>query len=221
VSNTKGWEREALRLYERYELEIVEACGLCPWAERARLEGHVQPRVVVAKPAAALEPSLAAMKEIEANLQVEVALLIYPLFDLDRVAFEAFVTRVREANASRHAVGEIPFVMAAFHPDAPPDLTTPERLIPFLRRTPDPTIQLLRSDTLDHVRGRAPQGTQFVDLEVFDFSTPADVIAPLRERIARANLGTVQQLGVGELDRRLRDIRRDRDEAYRALAARE
>ena len=64
-------------------------------------------------------------------------------------------------------VGESPFAMAAFHPDAAADLDDPERLIPFLRRTPDPTIQLVRQEALERVRGRHPQGTAFVDPQLF------------------------------------------------------
>src|SRR5262249_32562635 len=33
---------EAVRVYRRYQIEIVEALNLCPWAERARLEGRVR-----------------------------------------------------------------------------------------------------------------------------------------------------------------------------------
>jgi hypothetical protein len=222
-SNEQAWQREALRLYQRYEIEIVEACGLCPWAERARLEGRVLPRVVLAQGEEAVTASVSVMEEIERDRQIEVALLVYPRCTLDRVEFQAFMARVREADAARHELGTIPFVMAAFHPDAPPDLSHPERLIPFLRRTPDPTIQLLRTNVLDRVRGPSSQGTQFIDVEQLDFSAKpeGEVVAPLRERIARANLTTVQRLGVPEMDRRLRDIQRDREATYRALHARD
>jgi hypothetical protein len=116
---------------------------------------------------------------------------------------------------ARHALGEIPFVMAAFHPDASPDLAGAERLIPFLRRTPDPTLQLLRTTEVERVRSGSPQGTQFFDASVHDAFTESP--PPLRERIARANLATAQRLGIDELTRRLDEIRRDRDDAYRSL----
>lgn len=218
-SNEEEWRREALRLYHRYEIEIVEACGLCPWAERARLEGLVLPRVILAEGEAAVAASVAVMEEIERAPRLEVALLVYPRCELGRVDFQSFMARVRQADEARHELGTVPFVMAAFHPDALADLSQPERLIPFLRRTPDPTIQLLRADVLDRVRGRASQGTQFVDLErIESFASESEAVAPLRERIARANLSTVERLGVEEMDRRLRDIQRDRDATYRALA---
>ncbi len=214
--NETTWESEALRLHQRYEIEIVEACGLCPWAERARLDGRVKPHVVLGHREAAYQESLDRMMELAEDSSLEVAFLIYPRIDLGRAPFDVFVSRLREADASRHPLGRIPFMMAAFHPDAAPDLSHPERLIPFLRRTPDPTLQLIRGEVLDRVRGRTPQGTQFVDMSVFD---EPDTGVPLRERIARTNLNTVHELGVEEMERRLLDIRRDRDASYAALAA--
>ena len=39
--------REAKRLHERYSVEFVEDFNLCPWAARARKDGHTDVRVVV------------------------------------------------------------------------------------------------------------------------------------------------------------------------------
>ena len=164
-----------------------------------------------------VEPSVAVMAELALSADVEVAFLIYPVLALGRLDFEAFAGHVRTADAATHRVGEIPFVSAAFHPEAEPDVSQAERLIPFLRRTPDPTIQLIRGSVLDHVRGPTPQGTQFIDMESHDMfapKTPAVVTSSLRERIAKTNLSTALRLGVPEMSRRMDDIRRDRDEAY-------
>ncbi len=219
---TDPLEREALRVYARYQVEIVEACGLCPWAERARLEGRVHPRVVLAAgEEEAHAASLAVIDALAPDETVEVALLIYPRLDLGRPPFDAFFARMRDADARRHPLGAIPFAMAAFHPSAPADTRQPERLIPFLRRTPDPTVQLVRESVLDRVRGRSPQGTEYVDVSALEafLATAGPPQPPLRERIARTNLATVERMGLEELTRRLEDIRRDRDEAYRALLA--
>ncbi len=107
-------------------------------------------------------------------------------------------------------------MFAAFHPDAAPDTTHAERLIPFLRRTPDPSIQLVRASALERVRAGSPEGTQFVDAAALDLRAVYPL--PLRERIARANLATAQRIGIGELTRRLDEILRDRQETYAALA---
>jgi hypothetical protein len=204
-------------LSSRYRREIVEGCGLCPWAERARTDGHIAERVLLDMETR-VEPTVRAIADFAADPNVLVAFLIYPRLSLSRSTFEAFAARVRVADAGRHPLGEIPFVMAAFHPDAAPDLAGAERLIPFLRRTPDATIQLLRTTEVDRVRSGSPQGTQFFDARHMDGTAP-ETPPPLRERIARANLATAQRLGIDELTRRLDAIRKDRDDTYRSLPA--
>jgi hypothetical protein len=212
------WEREALRVHRRYQREVVEALGLCPWAERARLDGKVRERVLAQTEDADLGPSVAAIGELNDELCAEVVFLVYPRLHLGRSGFDAFASRVRMADAERHALGSVPFVFAVFHPDAEPDTGDPERLIPFLRRTPDPTLQLVRSSALDAVRSVASQGTQFVSIAAVEASLSGAVaLPPLRERIARANLATATRMGVDAVRRVMDDIKRDRDEAYGAL----
>lgn len=212
------WEREALRVHRRYQREVVEALSLCPWAERARLDGKVRERVLTQTDSADMEPSVAAMGELGNEPSAEVVFLVYPRLRLGRSDFDDFASRVRTADTRRHELGSVPFVFAMFHPDAEPDMGDPERLIPFLRRTPDPTLQLVRSSALDAVRSVASQGTQFVSIAAVEASiSGAAPLPPLRERIARANLATTTRMGVDALRRVLDDIRRDRDEAYGAL----
>jgi hypothetical protein len=209
----EAWSREVVRVYRRYQSEIVEACGLCPWAERARIDGKVREFVIMETDRAVSASSLSVMSEIFADEKIEIALLIYPRLRTQRVEFERFVARLRDADSRRHPLGEIPFMFAAFHPEATADVSNPERLIPFLRRTPDPTIQLVRASVLEKIRGRTPQGTQFFDSKTLleDLEKPAPA---LRDKIAQANFETVRKLGVDELRRRLDDILRDRNESY-------
>jgi hypothetical protein len=213
------WIEQSLRLYRRYELEVVEACELCPWAARVRRDDRLRERVLLQRDPTSLGPSLDAIQSFS-DQDVDVALLLYPRLGLERGAFEQFAARVRDADVGRRTLGNVPFVFAVFHPDAAPDLAEPERLIPFLRRTPDPTIQLLRSTVLDRVRGVTPQGTQFVDPQTL---TTLDAAAEpsLRERIASANLATTLRIGVETIAGRFEDIARDRDETYRALKQRD
>jgi len=201
------WVEETLRLYKRYEQEIVTACELCPWSAKVRRDRRVAERVLLQSAPDDLAPSLAAITAVTAG-GAEVALLIYPRLVMPRNEFEQFAARLNQAEVARQPLGQAPFVFAVFHPEAAPDLSEPERLIPFLRRTPDPTIQLLRSVVLDKVRQSAPQGTQFVDaasILTLQASEPS-----LREQIAVANLATVQRVGIGTLAERLDDILRDR-----------
>jgi hypothetical protein len=207
-------------LHRRYQTEIVEAYRLCPWAERATLDGRVREAVLLQDDAAAVEPSLAAIDSWMDDRSVDVAFAIYPRLAVSRQQFHDFAARVRDADTARHELGAVPFVFAAFHPEADPDTGDPERLIPFLRRTPDPTLQFLRASALDGIRTGASQGTQFLDIASLDAVLSGTAQPPLRERVARANLATAERCGIAALGRHLDDIRRDRDETYRALTAR-
>ena len=217
VEDDAAWTREALRVHRRYQTEIVERCGLCPWAEGARLGGRVRERVLLQTDGTDVGPSLAALSELAADRSVEVAFLVYPRLEVSRLGLEDFAATVRTADGARYELGKVPFVFAVFHPDAEPETDDPERLIPFLRRTPDPTFQLVRVAVLDAVRSLSSQGTQFVSPAAFEAMQSAQVQVPLRERIARTNLATVRRMGIETMRRALDDIRRDRDEAYARL----
>jgi hypothetical protein len=221
ASGAAAWVREALRVHRRYQIEVVEACGLCPWAESTRLGGKVHERVVLQADVDDVGASLAAIDELAANPGAEVGFLVYPQLDISRGRFEEFASRVRDADGARHELGRVPFVFAVFHPDADADTSDPERLIPFLRRTPDPTFQLVRASVLDAVRSLSSQGTQFVNVASFEAMQAMhggqQAQVPLRERIARTNLATVSRMGVDAVRRLLDDIRRDRDESYAKL----
>jgi len=209
---------EALRVYRRYAVEVVEAFKLCPWAASARRDGQVQEAVILAENQADPQQSLALLDSLAGRTQIDIALFIYPDLELDRLGFESFVRTLRERDAARHELGAIPFAMAAFHPDARADTKDPERLIPFLRRTPDPTIQVVRRTALERVRGDAQEGTSFFDLaSLGTLPLPQKEPLSLRQRIAQANLDTAREVGVAALDSLFQDIRRDRDESYARL----
>jgi hypothetical protein len=158
------------------------------------------------------------LASLASHFETEIALFIYPDLELDRLAFESFVRTLRERDAARYEVGEIPFVTAAFHPSAKPDATEAERLIPFLRRTPDPTIQVVRRSVLDRVRGGSQEGTSFFDLaDLGKLPLPQREPISLRQRIAQANLETVLEHGIETLEALFQDIRRDRDQSYERL----
>ncbi|HYQ00143.1 MAG TPA: DUF1415 family protein [Polyangiaceae bacterium] len=218
-TSSGGHERalrnEALRVYRRYMLEVVEGFTLCPWAAAARRDGHVVEAVILAENQADPRQSLTLLDSLKNELETDIALFIYPDLELDRLGFESFVRTVRERDAARHEVGTIPFAMAAFHPDARPDPSEPERLIPFLRRTPDPTIQVVRCTALDRVRGSSQEGTSFFDLSnLGSLPLPQKEPVSLRQRIAQANLDTALEVGIDTLEALFQDIRRDREESY-------
>jgi hypothetical protein len=219
VTDDNALRREALRVYRRYALEVVEGFDLCPWAAYARRDGRVVEHVILAENQQDPQQSLARLAALVADAKTEIALFIYPDLALDRLGFESFVRTLREADTARYPVGEIPFAMAAFHPDARVDLTDADRLIPFLRRSPDPTIQMVRQSALDRVRGNSQEGTSFFDLSnLAALPLPQKEPLSLRQRIGQANLETTLRIGAETLQAVLADIRRDRDETYARLS---
>jgi hypothetical protein len=193
----EAWRREALRLNDRYLREVVIELGLCPWAERAISAGEVRRRVVLDEEVA-VEAALGFIDELAAaGAAVAVGMLLFPRAAVSCAEFDRFTEQVRRADRDRCRVsGRNDFVMAAFHPDASTSFETAYQLVSFLRRTPDPMIQLVRAKALDGVRAAHPS---------------------LSEDIARQNFATVNARGAAVLDAILRDIRRDRDRSYATL----
>jgi hypothetical protein len=189
-------EREALRLNDRYLSEAVIAFGLCPWAERAISGGELRRAIVVEPPV--LSAALAFIDQLAgAGAAVSVGMLIFARADVASPAFDRFTEEVRRADRERcRAQGRKDFVMAAFHPDAATSFGNPYQLISFLRRTPDPTIQLVRAEMLDQLRVSRPS---------------------LSDDIAQQNFARVTAQGADRLDAVLRDIRRDREQTYATL----
>jgi hypothetical protein len=214
-------EREALRLHARYTIEVVEALGLCPWAADARRAGRVDTHVSrCASKELALAASLESLQSLAHNSDIDVAFIVYPLLDLDRLAFAHFVAELRAADAARYAVGQTVLALAEFHPNAAVDLASAERLVPFLRRTPDLTLQIVRRSALHAVRMSEDQGTSFIDLSQFPLeklaSTPA-APPPLATRVANNNLRTVTRMGTSALSECVESILADRHASYFAL----
>lgn len=212
---------QAKRLHDRYVIEVVEALSVCPWAERSRLDGRTRQAVVVST-----EPSIAeglvAIDSLISDDRLEVGFLIFPRFDVGRVEFERFVAELRRADAARVGLSGPSMAMAAFHYDADPDVRSASRLVPFMRRSPDPTVQLIRRTILDELRGPGDHGTAFVDPRTTDLRALLEVKKkpPLHERIAGMNAEKVRELGVEHFEALFAAIRADRDVSYRALLER-
>lgn len=212
-------EDEARYVYERYTREFVEGLGMCPWAARARAEGHVVERYLL-DPEADESAALDVIAAFGADPDVEVGLVIFPQVMLDRADFERFVARLRELDVARHRPSRAPLALAAFHPDAEANTETPYRLVPFIRRTPDPTIQCVRVDVLDALR-KEERGTNYVDPKGKDLATLMKLLKdrrpPLHERVAEMNRETLLAHGLDAARRLLDDILADRDLRYERL----
>jgi len=116
----------------------------------------------------------------------------------------------------------LPFAMAAFHPDAEPDFGSADRLVPFVRRSPDPTIQIVRKRVLDEVNGGAQTGTSFVDVlqlgvAITAAACPVRETISIRQWIGERNLATIERVQPASLEAIFADISRDRAETYGPL----
>lgn len=217
---------EALRLYGRYEREFIVAFGLCPYADRARREGRVRERVLL-DTTVSLASALEANDALVALPEVEIGLLLYPRLRASYREFEHFVSSVRQADEER-SNGAAAMAMAAFHPDGARDVSSPARLVPFIRRSPDPTIQLVRQSALDRVRRGASTGTEFMSPSVVRSLLSGDALqalespsAPLHERIAQANWERLREVGFDAAEAILVDIAADRTRTYARFEDRE
>lgn len=171
---------EVRRILDRYLVEVVEAYELCPWARAARLAGEVTVGIVWGAPAA--DAWVAAATAALARPTTRVAMIVAPELGIDREGLRL----VRDAVAAR-----IPDAgVAHFHPDAPLDLASPARLVPFLRRAPDPLLQLVPLALLEAVRGAPPAVARAAQAQILGglAAAPREDVA---ERIARANHATV------------------------------
>ena len=194
---------------DRYVREFVEALQLCPYAKTCRESGKLLRRVVRTR-----EAALPAIREIEAMPEdaVEVAMLIFPEEPADGEpsarAFEAFCAGLREQMFAAHPAGA-PFYCVAFHPDLPCDLRDAHRAVRFIRRSPDPTLQLVRASVLQSVRGEHGGGSRYLDTSRLSLEEAMALVSPLSlsERIATANLETLRREGPDRLESLLASLR--------------
>jgi hypothetical protein len=218
----------ALARNEAWLRDFVEALGLCPYARPCRASGKLHRRVLLdrggppgsAAFAQAARAAAQAVFEIEALPadSVEVALLIFPALDRALAeaaagadAFVQLCSAVRDELARPRAGapgGAAAFYCVAFHPGLPQDLADAHRAVSFIRRSPDPTLQLVRATVLEAVRGE--QGSVFVDPgslrpEVLLAAAPPPSVS---ERIARANLETVRREGADRIAALLASFRK-------------
>lgn len=215
------FEQEARRVHERYMVEVVEAFGLCPWAKDARLKGKVKLHVTfLARP----DPE-ALLSQVDVCMRdeaAEIGMLICPMLPASRRSFRRLMAEVRAAEQARRAGDKQRIALADFHPNAAADLTTPEKLVPFIRRAPDPMLQIVRMDVLARVRRAQDHGTSYVDPDKLALLALEQLPAPeppLTARIAQSNLQLVERVGVERVQAIIESIHADRDRAYAACGA--
>lgn len=205
---SEGEVQAALARSEAWVRGFVEALQLCPFARPCREAGRLHRRALGARGglpgtpafAALAQAAAAAVRAVEAlpPETVEVALLLFPRLD------EALA----QGPEAARAFGRLPaavaaalgrpsaFYCVAFHPDLPEDLSDEHRAVGVCRRSPDPTLQLVRASVLEAARG--PQGAVFLPADPATLSRAAAAGAPpepLSVRIARANLASLRREG--------------------------
>jgi hypothetical protein len=194
--------REVRRVLERYLVEVVERYELCPWARGARERREIAVGVLWGTPP--LEAWVAEAERLLAVPVTRVAMVIAPELATSRDAFAALRDRVAERIPSAG--------VAEFFPVAALDLATPARLVPYLRRSPDPLLQLVPLPLIDAVRAAPPTAALAQQASMLRGHAAPPPHAPA-DRIALANHATVAEAHAA-ITRVLDDIAADRRAAY-------
>src|SRR5512140_3293072 len=189
---------EVLRIFERYLVEVVERHELCPWARTTREHRELAVGILWGTPS--LDAWVAEAERLLAVPAARVAMVIAPELAASRVELGALRDRVAARIPSAG--------VAEFHPAAALDLTTPARLVPFVRRSPDPLLQLVPLALLHAVRA-APPAVGLVEQATMLGGHAAAPRRELADRIAAANHATVTQAHV-EITAALDAIAKDR-----------
>lgn len=198
-------EREARRLLERYQVEIVERFGLCPWAEPARARGEVSVAVVDGD----VDAAGAALDAFLADASAAIGLVVMPRFAGDPRALRHLRDELLAGERARV------LALADFHPVALRDDSAPGRLVPWLRRSPDPMLQAVRHETLASLRRERTTLASAVQVAAIVGRAPPPRADPAAA-VAVANLALVHAQG-DAIAAALDDIARDRDASYAAL----
>ncbi len=195
-----------IRVFERYLVEVVERYDLCPWARGTRQGGELAVDVVWGTPT--LGEWTTAAEALLARENTRVAMVIAPELSITPVELHT----VRGVVALRIPTAGV----AEFHPDATLDLATPARLVPFVRRSPDPLLQLVPLALLDQVRAGSPSAGLAHQAMILGGHAPPPR-PEMAERIASANHARIREQHA-EMASTLAAISEDRARSYAALA---
>lgn len=195
-----------LAAYRRYVVEFVESLNLCPWAAEARLREEVEVRVIRGAPFPQ-EIVEAFIDEVGASDKIIGIAIFADLGDIAWSDWRATVARLQSTESKRHARAPL-MAMAPFHPGAPADISTDGRLTAFIRRTPHPTLQLVRQSTLETVRDDPARRTAFFDPHTMDAETfmKSRRSEHFGARIVESNRKSIERFGLEEADALLLDI---------------
>ncbi len=185
--------RAALLRNDRYLLEFIEALAICPYARTCRETGRLHREVLLdkepdAQKVAARIVELSREGPPEAEPKIDVGLLLFPRLRLTAMEFERFRGEVQRQYQSQTGKQPVAFFVVSFHPELNIQLHNPDVAVRFMRRSPDPTLQLVRPEAIERVRGER-------DAEIHS------------RQIAEAGLRAVLARGPEKLTTLLADIR--------------
>jgi len=205
VSRRERLAREAIRLHDRYQIELIERFGLCPWAKHARKGNRTRTHVVL--DASCLPNELSPVLERwDTDESVDVAFVIAPKFGDGPEGFAGWA-------ASLAALLDHRFFSAPFHPDVDEGAGS----VRFFRQTPDPTVQLVRRARLEEVRAQDPPHYKdifTVSLGDLEAECPVKTVAA---SVIEHNERVFESEGRETLQAILDDIYADRDRTYAEL----
>jgi hypothetical protein len=216
VIDYEAFAEQARRIYFRYAVEVVEEFTFCPWARSARDAGRVQCNVLFGR-RPSLETLLAELQAADASAEIDVTLLVMPECDLTRIELRRLTSALHASYEAASGRGNTVVAIADFHPSSPLDQSSPERLVPFIRKSPDPTLQLIKHAALDAARRGSQDGTRAATLEMMLRGALKE--EPPHARVASANFRTLERTGPAPILAALEDIARDRAASYARVGA--
>lgn len=199
---------EVRRILDRYLVEVVEEYDLCPWARASRTGDELAIEVLLGEPPA--DAWIAAAERLLARRETRVAMIVAPETAMGAPELRAMRDRVA---ASVPSAG-----IAHFHPEAALDLASPARLVPFLRRSPDPLLQCVPLALLDGVRGAPPAIDRALQAQMLR-GQAAPPRGDVADRIAAVNHARVSA-ETAAVTARLDEIARDRRDSYARVGIR-
>jgi hypothetical protein len=181
---------------DRY-LDLVEAWALCPWAAPARRGGELRVEIVrdVAEVAGVIAGWATAGPAFRIGLVV-----------LADVAIDPPALRRLRDRLARHASVAI----ADFHPDGgdvAKAMQDPAKLVPILRRSPDPMLQVVPQAALAQLAMPPPTASGAAQAAMLAGAAGAAAVGA-REKIAALNLEMVRARGIEALVAELEALRR-------------
>jgi hypothetical protein len=173
---------------DRY-LDVVEAWGLCPWVGPTRSAGTLRVEVVTSGDVADRVSAIAARWLADAFV---IGLIVLPGAAIDPPALR----KLRDVTVAAHPA----LAIADFHPEGgdPARADTAARLVPLLRRSPDPMLQLVPDAALAALAAPPPVASHAAQAAMLAGHAAAPA-GDARTKIAEANLATVRVRGLDRL----------------------